>query len=104
MTAPTIVRPNWTIDLKFAELLTAPLIEAAHDKSRVSGLTRNFYRYPARFSPKFVRAAIEIFSKPGDLVLDPFMGGGTTVVEALALGRKAIGTDISSLAVFVPAS
>lgn len=77
------------------------LIEAARDKSRVSGLTHNFYRYPARFSPKFVRAAIEIFSEPGDLVLDPFMGGGTTVVEALALGRNAIGTDISSLAVFV---
>ena len=77
------------------------LVEAACDRSRVSGLTHNFYKYPARFSPKFVRAAIQSFSEPGDLVLDPFMGGGTTLVEALALGRHAIGTDISSLAVFV---
>lgn len=77
------------------------LVEAARDKTRVSGLTHDFYRYPARFSPKFVRAAIEAFSSPGDWVLDPFLGGGTTAVEALALGRNAIGTDISSLAVFV---
>jgi hypothetical protein len=77
------------------------LISAARDTSPVSGYTHNFYKYPARFSPKFVRAAIEVFSKPGDLILDPFMGGGTTLVEALALGRHAIGTDINSLAVFV---
>jgi DNA modification methylase len=77
------------------------LVNAARDKGRVSGLTHKFYRYPARFSPQFVRAAIEQFSSPGDLVFDPFMGGGTTLVEALALGRRAIGTDISSLAAFV---
>src|SRR5438477_3221411 len=77
------------------------LVEAARDMSPVAGLTHNFYRYPARFSPKFVRATIEAFSVPGDLVLDPFMGGGTTLVEALALGRHAIGTDISSLAAFI---
>ena len=32
---------------------------------------------------------------------DPFMGGGTTLVEALALGREAVGFDISALATFV---
>ena len=79
----------------------AMLVLAARDKSTVSGLTHNFYRYPARFSPKFVRSAIEQFTRPGDLVFDPFMGGGTTLVEAVSLGRTAIGTDISSLATFV---
>jgi len=77
------------------------LIEAARNQSPVEGLTHNFYRYPARFSPQFVRAAIETFSSPGDLVVDPFMGGGTTLVEAIAGGRHALGTDISSLAGFV---
>lgn len=86
---------DWDPDV-FARLITA-----ARDKARVSGLTHNFYRYPARFSPKFVRSAIEQFTKPGDLVFDPFMGGGTTLVEAISLGRRAIGTDISSLAAFV---
>jgi len=77
------------------------IVLAARDEAPVSGYTHNFYRYPARFSPKFVRAIIDAFTEPGDFVLDPFMGGGTTLVEALAQGRNAIGVDISSLAVFV---
>jgi hypothetical protein len=76
------------------------LIAAARDMQPVSGLTHNFYRYPARFSPTFVRAVISAFSSTGDLVLDPFMGGGTTLVEALALGRNSVGSDISALAAF----
>jgi hypothetical protein len=79
----------------------AQLVEAARDKSPIAGLTHNFYRYPARFSPLLVRAAIEAFTEPGDLILDPFVGGGTTLVEAMVSGRHAIGTDISSLATFV---
>jgi hypothetical protein len=64
-------------------------------------LTHGHYKYPARFSPSFARAAIETFTRPGDLVLDNHVGGGTTLVEALALGRDAIGVDISPLAEFV---
>lgn len=79
----------------------ALLRRAALDKQPVSGLTHRFYRYPARFSPIFARACIEAFSEPGDLVLDPYMGGGTTVVEAMVLGRQAVGSDINSLSVFV---
>ncbi len=79
----------------------ARLIDAARDTSPIAGLTHNFYRYPARFSPTLVRAAIDAFTEPGDLVLDPFVGGGTTLVEAMASGRHGIGTDISSLATFV---
>ncbi len=74
---------------------------AFHSKDRVQGLTHDFYKYPARFSPKFVRYVLDKFSEPGDWVLDPFMGGGTTVVEALASGRRVIGSDINELARFV---
>ena len=77
------------------------LVEAARDIRPVSGLTHNHYRYPARFSPHFVRMAIQAFTSPGDLVLDPFVGGGTTLVEAMALGRPSIGVDISTLATFI---
>jgi hypothetical protein len=74
---------------------------AIHDQQPVNGLTHSFYRYPARFAPSFARQAILAFTQPGDLVFDPFMGGGTSVVEAVALGRQAVGTDISTLAVFL---
>lgn len=77
------------------------LVASASDTSPINGLTHNFYRYPARFSPKLVRAVIDTFTEPGDLVLDPFVGGGTTLVESLVSGRNAIGADISSLATFV---
>ncbi len=77
------------------------LLAAIAARDPISGNTHNFYRYPARFSPLFVREAIRQYSRPGDVILDPFMGGGTTVVEAIALGRKAIGVDLNTLAHFV---
>jgi DNA modification methylase len=74
---------------------------AARDVQPVSGLTHCHYKYPARFSPTFVATAIENFSKPGDLILDPYMGGGTTIVEAMVRNRRAAGCDLNSLAVFI---
>jgi len=41
------------------------------------------------------------FSREGDVVLDTFMGGGTTIIEAVANGRIAYGIDINPLAHFV---
>lgn len=81
--------------------ILSSLSASAHDRSPVKGLTHCYYRYPARFSPRFAHAAIMAFTDPGDVVYDPFMGGGTTLVEASSLGRKAIGTDINSLAFFI---
>ena len=74
---------------------------AAMDRAHVSGFTHRFYRYPARFSPLFARAAIAEFSNPGDVVLDPYMGGGTSMVEAALAGRRGIGSDLNELALFV---
>jgi len=77
------------------------LLEGIYSQEPVIGLTHNFYRYPARFSPVFSRAAIEAFTDENEIVFDPFMGGGTTLVEATAMGRRAVGTDLNSLAVFL---
>jgi hypothetical protein len=79
----------------------AALVGAARDSAPVRGLTHGFYKYPARFSPVFAAAAIKAFTEPGDLVLDPHVGGGTTLVEAIAAGREGVGVDISTLAEFV---
>lgn len=82
-------------------VVAAELSDAVYDREHVCGQTHNFYRYPARFSPKFAAAAIKCLSRPGELVLDPYMGGGTVVVEALAAGRRVVGNDINSIATFV---
>ena len=77
------------------------LVAAVSNRDKVTGAPHDFYRYPARFSPIFAREAIKTFTEPGDFVLDPFCGGGTTLVEALSLGRRAAGMDVSSLAAFL---
>lgn len=88
-------------EIQLAPLQEAGLIAGARNTEPVRGLTHRFYKYPARFSPSFARAAIHAFTQPGDLVLDNHVGGGTTLVEALVAGRCAIGVDISALAEFV---
>jgi DNA modification methylase len=45
------------------------------------------------------RLFIERLTHPGQVVLDPMMGSGTTVLEAALLGRRAIGVDVDPLAV-----
>jgi hypothetical protein len=83
------------------------LREAALHQGRVSSIARmsnsvhSTYRYPARFSPDFARAAIQTFTDHGDLVIDPFCGGGTTAIEATALGRRSVANDLSPLAAFL---
>jgi 16S rRNA G966 N2-methylase RsmD len=48
-----------------------------------------------------VQEYIKNFTKPGDLVLDPYGGSGVTVIEALMIGRKGINIDLNPLAVFL---
>jgi len=51
-------------------------------------------KYRGNWAPQIARNLILLYSKKGDLVLDPMMGGGTTMIEAKLLNRKGIGFDI----------
>ena len=53
--------------------------------------------YRACFKPALPRFFVSRFTKPGDLVYDPFMGRGTTLVEAALMGRRVAGCDVSPL-------
>ncbi len=53
--------------------------------------------HPAPFPYELPRRLVKLLSFPGDVVLDPFVGSGTTVLAASTLGRQAIGFDRSSL-------
>lgn len=54
------------------------------------------YGHPAIFPEQLARDHIISWSNPGDLVLDPFSGSGTTAKVALLEGRNYLGLDISS--------
>ena len=51
--------------------------------------------HSAAFPQALPRWFIELFTDPGDTVLDPFAGSGTTLAAALALGRNAIGVELA---------
>ncbi len=51
--------------------------------------------HPAPFPEELPRRLIKLYSYPDDLVLDPFLGSGTTVVAARRLGRRGIGVEIN---------
>ena len=60
--------------------------------------SHGLHAYAAKCPPQLVRYGIRYYSTPGDTVLDPMVGSGTTLVEARLLGRQAIGYDIDPLA------
>ena len=55
--------------------------------------------YRGNWPPQVPRNLIERYTSPGDLVVDAFVGGGTTLIEAWLLGRRSVGFDISRLAI-----
>ena len=66
-----------------------------------NGDTHSFHPYPARFIPQIPQKLITAFTRPGDTVYDPFVGCGTTCVEANLAGRNALACDASELAVLI---
>src|SRR5205814_6152362 len=50
--------------------------------------------HPGKMLPALAREAIRRYTRPGELVLDPMCGIGTTLVEAAHLGRQAIGVEL----------
>src|ERR1041385_4831413 len=59
--------------------------------------------YRACFKPQLPRFFIERLTGPGDRVYDPFMGRGTTLIEAALLGRVPVACDVNPLSVVLTA-
>lgn len=73
------------------------------DKTRkdTAYITHGYHRYPAKFIPQIVSRLAEKYTKEGDLVVDPFGGCGTTLVESKVMCRPSIGVDINPVAVLI---
>lgn len=63
--------------------------------------SHNFHSFPAKFPPQLPQKFILNLTIPGDTVLDPMAGSGTTVLEALLTNRKGLGFDIDPLAILI---
>jgi len=73
------------------------------DKTRkdTAYITHGYHRYPAKFIPQIVSRLAEKYTQEGDLIVDPFGGCGTTLVESKVMGRPSVGVDISPVAVLI---
>jgi len=64
-------------------------------------LTHTFHSYPARFIPQIPLTFIKLFTEERGIVLDPFCGCGTTLVESFLNNRNSIGNDFNPLAALI---
>jgi len=89
---------------ELAEGLVAGLRAASIDHEVAESLTHPFHSYPARLHPATARVLIDIIAsnvRERALLVDPFCGSGTSLVEARYAGLRAVGSDLNPLAVLV---
>lgn len=78
-----------------------PLLEEIPVKKQQAKRHFGVHGYFTKQTWNVVADYIKNFTKPGDLVLDPFGGSGVTAIEALMNGRRAINIDLNPMAVFL---
>jgi len=73
------------------------------DKTRkdTAYITHGYHRYPAKFIPQIVSRLADKYTSEGDLIVDPFGGCGTTLVESKVMGRPSLAVDINPVAVLI---
>ncbi|MBN8656103.1 MAG: site-specific DNA-methyltransferase [Anaerolineae bacterium] len=71
------------------------------ENTKDAHLSHKAHSFPAKFPPQLPRKFILELTSPGDVVLDPMMGSGTTLLEAFLQDRQAIGFDIDPLAMLL---
>ncbi|MDR0304431.1 MAG: type I restriction enzyme HsdR N-terminal domain-containing protein, partial [Chitinispirillales bacterium] len=93
-------KPILSQEKKF-DYAARPLLKEIPVKKQSAKRHFGVHGYFTRQAWNVVAEYINNFSKPGDIVLDPFGGSGVTAVEALMNGRKTISLDINPLSVFI---
>jgi len=83
------------------DYLNRPLLEEIPVKKQQAKRHFGVHGYFTKQTWNVVADYIKNYSKPGDLVLDPFGGSGITAVEALMNDRKAINIDLNPMSVFI---
>ena len=90
-------------DLRRADKVTEAFqaIDWSFSNADTGFLTHALHPYPAKFIPQIPGYCIRLLSSPGEVVLDPFGGSGTTALEAIRWGRRALSIDANPVGTLI---
>lgn len=95
-TMPVAIKEKKEINKKY--LTTLDNVDLSFANVREFERTKHVHRlhpYLGKFIPQLVGLFLKHYFKKGDWILDPFMGSGTTLIEANVLGMNSVGVEIS---------
>ena len=73
-----------------------------HERFSVAYATHGLFPYRGKFHPQMIKAIMNVIGlRPGDVVLDPMVGSGTTQVEACIMGIDSVGVELNPFTVFM---
>jgi len=93
-TAATSIHRKWTASVTRCALARILSEDLNFHQCASNYASHSVHSFAAKFPPQLPRVFIEGLTDPGETVLDPMMGSGTSVVEAFLCNRKAVGFDI----------
>jgi len=93
------INPTWTLLVAHRSHVESPSITSGELWTSLQRQASSLHEvsYRACFKPQLPRFFIEQYTKPNEVVYDPFMGRGTTIIEAALLRRRVAGNDINPL-------
>ncbi|MYF98001.1 modification methylase [Candidatus Poribacteria bacterium] len=108
-TLDTAARSGSERDQLFREVQSFPTFDAIGNgelfslclSNKTTALTHGMHRFPAKYIPQIPGWVMGQFAQKDDVVLDPFCGSGTTLVEGLLRSGKTIGLDCDPLACMI---
>jgi DNA modification methylase len=86
-------------DADMAEVLTRAFDVSEADADAARAHVHGFHSYPARLHPVTAARLVDALAPERGVVLDPFCGSGTVLVESRLAGQRAVGTDVNPLAI-----
>src|ERR1700680_4520729 len=81
-------------DFEAVPLAVWPCAQATAQRQRAGRYVPESTGHPGKMLPELARRILTAYSKPGDMVVDPMCGIGTTLVEGALLDRRCVGVEL----------
>lgn len=96
-----MARRSRNLDIRTAQSLRSLLDDIAKSRGDQQTDGPRFHPFPARMPVWLAQTIVERLTGPGEMVLDPMLGSGTTATACLCAGRHVVGTDIDPMALLL---